>query len=239
MKLELKVNIPQSLSGIRLHQYQKYVKLLKDTDTENNESNEFVNLKALEIFCGLQLKDSYKLPISTFDSVLQQVNVCLNEDTPLVKRFWFKGDNDVEVEYGMIPNLHEMSFGEYIDLESYVSDWTKMHKAMAILFRPVTAKSKDMYKIEEYESSDKYSDIMKYMPVNVALGAIVFFYRLGMKLSNLTTSYMYNQLTEEERLKAESKFLEKNGVGISQFMQSLKETSQNFNKLQDFPTIRV
>ena len=152
MKLELKVNIPQSLSGIRLHQYQKYVKLLKDTDTENNESNEFVNLKALEIFCGLQLKDSYKLPISTFDSVLQQVNVCLNEDTPLVKRFWFKGDNDVEVEYGMIPNLHEMSFGEYIDLESYVSDWTKMHKAMAILFRPVTAKSKDMYKIEEYES---------------------------------------------------------------------------------------
>ena len=239
MKLELKVNIPQSLSGIKLHQYQKYVKLLKDTDTENNESNEFVNLKALEIFCGLQLKDSYKLPISTFDSVLQQVNVCLNEDTPLVKRFWFKGDNDVEVEYGMIPNLHEMSFGEYIDLESYVSDWTKMHKAMAILFRPVTAKSKDMYKIEEYESSDKYSDIMKYMPVNVALGAIVFFYRLGMKLSNLTTSYMYNQLTEEERLKAESKFLEKNGVGISQFMQSLKETSQNFNKLQDFPTIRV
>ena len=239
MKLELKVNIPQSLSGIKLHQYQKYVKLLKDTDTENNESNEFVNLKALEIFCGLQLKDSYKLPISTFDSVLQQVNVCLNEDTPLVKRFWFKGDNDVEVEYGMIPNLHEMSFGEYIDLESYVSDWTKMHKAMAILFRPVTAKSKDMYKIEEYESSDKYSDIMKYMPVNVALGAIVFFYRLGMKLSNLTTSYMYNQLTEEERLKAESKFLEKNGVGISQFMQSLKETSQNFNKLQDFPTNRV
>ena len=239
MKLELKVNIPQSLSGIKLHKYQKYVKLLKDTDTENNESNEFVNLKALEIFCGLQLKDSYKLPISTFDSVLQQVNVCLNEDTPLVKRFWFKGDNDVEVEYGMIPNLHEMSFGEYIDLESYVSDWTKMHKAMAILFRPVTAKSKDMYKIEEYESSDKYSDIMKYMPVNVALGAIVFFYRLGMKLSNLTTSYMYNQLTEEERLKAESKFLEKNGVGISQFMQSLKETSQNFNKLQDFPTIRV
>ena len=239
MKLELRVDVPQSLSGIKLHQYQKYVKLLKDTDTENKESNEFVNLKALEIFCGLQLKDSYKLPISTFDSVLQQVNVCLNEDTPLVKRFWFKGSNDVEVEYGMIPNIHEMSFGEYIDLEAYISDWTKMHKAMAILFRPITAKSQDMYKIEEYESSDKYSDIMKYMPVNVALGAIVFFYRLGMKLSNHTTNYMYNQLTEEERSRVESKFLEKNGVGINQFMQSLKETSQSFKKLQDFPTIRV
>jgi len=239
MKVELDVIIPTSMSSIKLHQYQKFLEITKDIDTEEEESDRFVNLKALEIFCGLELKETYKLPLSTFDSVLAQVNSALTEKTPLIKRFWFKGDNGVEVEYGFIPDLHDMSFGEYVDLDTFISDWSNMHKAMAVLFRPITAKKKDLYQIEPYEGALKYADHMKHMPLNVALGAMVFFYRLGKKLSTHTMDSMVKQMTDSQRLEAEKTFLQQNGVGINQYMRLLEEMSQSLTRLPKSQSISV
>ena len=230
-KIQLELNIPQGLSDIKLEQYQKYVKVLDGIDKEAEEASDFINLKALEIFCGLQLKDSYKLPMASFSSVLEIVAKALQEPTPLVKRFWFRGSNGVEVEFGFIPDLKNLSFGEYIDLDRYIGDWPQMHKAMAILFRPITAKKGEFYEIEEYEGSDKYAGHMLHMPANVALGALVFFYRLGMKLSKHTMNYSLKAMTEEQRSEVEKRFSEINGVGISQFMHSLEEMSQSLTKL--------
>ena len=244
MKVELELRVPSSLSDIKLMDYQKYVKMVQeinDTEDESNNENKenFIALKTLEILCGLKLKDSYKLPIAVFDSVIKQVFDCLNEETPLIKRFWFKGSNGHEVEYGLIPDLHEMSFGEYVDLDTFMSDWKNMHKAMAVLYRPITDKSKDLYLIEEYESALKYADNMKYMPTNVALGAMVFFYRLGSKLSNHMLQYIKKEMENNPLSEVEKKFLEQNGVGINQFTQSLKEMSQSLTKLQNNLSINV
>jgi hypothetical protein len=106
-----------------------------------------------------------------------------------------------------------------------------MHKAMAVLFRPITKKRKDLYDIEEYDGSDKYADYMKYMPLNVALGAVVFFYRLGMKLSRHTMSSSLSQMTKDQQSQVEKAFLERSGIGINQFMQLLEEMSQSLMKL--------
>jgi hypothetical protein len=72
---------------------------------------------------------------------------------------------------------------------------------------------------------------MQNMPASVALGALVFFYRLGMKLSKHTMDYSLKQMTEEQLQQVESKFLEANGVGINHFMQSLEEMSHALTKL--------
>ena len=229
--ITLELSVPTRMSDIRLEQYQKYLKVVEAVDQESEESVNFVNLKALEIFCGLQLKESYKLPLSEFSGIIEDLSSALAEKTPLVKRFWFRGDNGNEVEFGMIPDLNNMSFGEYVDLDKYISSWPDMHKAMAVLFRPITKKKKDLYDIEEYEGSDKYADYMRYMPLNVALGALVFFYRLGMKLSKHTMNYSLNQMTTDQRSQVEKTFLERSGVGINQFMQSLEEMSQSLIKL--------
>ena len=229
--IQLELSIPQSLADIKLEQYQKYVKVLDGIDKESDEAVDFVNLKALDIFCGLQLKDSYKLPVSSFGAVLEKIADVLQEPTPLIKRFWFRGSNKVEVEFGMIPDLKDLSFGEYIDLDRYISDWSQMHKAMAVLFRPITAKKGEFYEIEEYEGSDKYAGHMLYMPANVALGALVFFYRLGMKLSKHTMSSSLKEMTQEQQSQVEKRFSEINGVGINQFMHSLEAMSQSLTKL--------
>lgn len=229
--ITLELNVPSRMADIKLEQYQKYIKILDGVDQETEESVNFVNLKALEIFCGLQLKDSYNLPVSEFSSIVEDLTIALKEETPLIKTFWFRGSNGTEVEFGMIPDLSNMSFGEYVDLDKYISSWPDMHKAMAILFRPITKKKKDMYDIEPYNGSDKYADYMRYMPLNVALGALVFFYRLGAKLSMHMTNYLLKKLSPEERSQAEKKFLAKNGVGISQYMHLLEEMSQDLIKL--------
>ena len=230
--VELEVSIPQELSAIKLHQYQKYLSVAKNVD-EDDKNNEFLNLKALEIFCGLSLKDSYNLPVSMFESVLKQLSECFEEKTDLVQRFKMTGSDGVTAEFGFIPNLDKMTFGEYIDLESYITDWDNMHKAMAVMYRPIIGGKKHLYEIEPYEGSERWADIMKDAPVNVAMGALVFFYRLGSKLSR----YTMNSLLEEQEKKGNTalkQVLEENGVGISQYMDLLEGMSTNLIQSQKF-----
>ena len=235
--LDFEVKVPQRLSAIKLNQYQQYLKILKgiekDSESISNESSEFLNLKSLEIFCGLQLKDSYKLPLSVFDSVLGQLAECFKEQTPRVDRFTMTDASGKTIEFGLIPNISEMSFGEYYDLDSYVQDWETMHKAMAVLYRPVVLDTKGKYLIEEYEGSSKWSDVMAEMPVNVALGAYVFFYRLGSKLSKHTMNYLLEEALDKGDSTSQPTS-ERSGDGISQFMLWQEEMLQGLTRLPSF-----
>lgn len=172
--IELELRVPQKLEAIKLRQYQEYLKIQKENEDVEDSGN-FLNSKCIQIFCGLTLKESYNLPVKMFDGVLKQIGKCFEEPTPLIKEFSMTGSNGVEVSFGMIPALDEMTFGEYVDLESFISDWSNMHKAMAVLYRPITFNKNGKYLIEDYDGSDKYWEVMKDAPVNVALGAMVFF----------------------------------------------------------------
>ena len=132
-----------------------------------------------------------------------------------------------------------MTFGEFIDLDKYISDWDNMHKAMAVLFRPVIFKKNEFYRVMDYEGSHKYSDVMLDMPVNVAIGAMVFFYRLGNKLPRYTLGYLHQQMKKKALPHQLKQTLEKNGVGINQYLQSLKKMQQRLTKLQSYQYIPV
>ena len=226
--LDLEVRVPVGLDYIPLNHYQKYMKVVEGIDAESEEASSFLNLKALEIFCGLELRDSYKLPMSAFNAVLEQLAKCLSEPTPLVKRFTIKGTDGASIEFGFNPNLREMTFGEYVDLDRYISSWADAHKAMAILYRPVIGAKKDMYRIEDYEGSDKYSDLLRYMPTSIALGAMVFFYRLGMKLSKHMMDYSLQLLEKEELSEEQKRLLQRDMDGIKASMPLLEEMHSDF-----------
>ena len=230
--IELELKVPQKLEAIKLRQYQEYLKIQKDNEDVEDNGN-FLNSKCIQIFCGLTLKESYNLPVTMFDGVLSQIGKCFEEPTPLIKEFSMTGSNGVEVSFGMIPSLDEMTFGEYVDLESFMSDWDSMHKAMAVLYRPIKYNNNGKYLIEDYDGTDRYWEVMKDAPVNVALGAMVFFYRLGKKLCKYTMDYLLLQQNQKEALTQE-KALERNGDGINQFMLSLEKTYQELVKSQKF-----
>ena len=230
--IELELKVPQKLEAIKLRQYQEYLKIQKENEDAEDAAN-FLNSKCIQIFCGLTLKESYNLPVKMFDGVLQQIGKCFEEPTPLIKEFSMTGSNGVEVSFGMIPSLDEMTFGEYVDLENFMSDWDNMHKAMSVLYRPITFNKNGKYLIEDYDGTDKYWEVMKDAPVNVALGAMVFFYRLGKKLSKYTMDYLLLQ-QNQKGASMQEKDLERNGDGINQFMLSLEKTYQELIKSQKF-----
>tara|TARA_R100000742_G_C4268850_1_gene87272 strand:+ start:350 stop:1054 length:705 start_codon:yes stop_codon:yes gene_type:complete len=224
---QFKIDIPKSLRGIPLKEYQRFYKISEEN--KDAQDPEFLNLKMLEIFCGLSLKEAYNMKLTDFSFIINHLNELFKQETPMINRFSLKDPKGDEVEFGFIPRLDDISLGEFVDLDTYISDWDNMHKAMAVLYRPVTFDKRGMYLIEDYESSDKYSEVMKDMPIDIAIGAVVFFYRLGKELSIYLTGYLKEQMKKEDSELRQA--LDENGVGINQFMQSLKETSSNLKRL--------
>jgi len=232
----VKIEVPKSLSAITLRQYQSYVKVLEGVDMKDGltrEASDFLNLKALEVFCGMQMKDTYKMPMDLFDSILAQLSLCFKENTPRVDRLKMTDPSGKAAEFGLMPNLSKMSLGEYLDLDAYIDDWSKMHKAMAVLYRPIVTDVKGKYLIEEYQGSDRWADVMRDAPLNVVLGVKVFFYRLGMKLSQHTMTSILQEATLEENTDLKQA-LEESGVGINQFMGLHKAMSEELMRLPGF-----
>ena len=108
-----------------------------------------------------------------------------------------------------------------------------MHKAMAVLYRPVNFKSKQTYTIAPYEPSDDISELMKDMPLSVVMSSMVFFYNLGRELLEAIPTFITKSLNKEETYLFKQ-ILEVNGGGINQFTHSLKEMFSNSIPLQNF-----
>jgi len=184
--------VPATLRGIKLNQWQRYIDVYeKNKDAEDTE---FLDKKLLSIFCNIDFKDIDKLGLEVFYSTIQHISNLLNQKIDLVQKFSLKGTDDVVVEFGLIPNFDKMSYGEFIDLEKYMFDNKNYHKAMAVLYRPIKFKSKDKYLIHDYKGTEYMADVMRDAPLDVALSARVFFYRLATKLGKYTVAYTLKQL---------------------------------------------
>ena len=207
--MKVNINVPDSLNEITLYQYQRFEKLIQE-----NEASHFVNQKTIEIFCNIELKDVARIRIADIDDLLLHLNNLLQQKPKLTKTFKLG-----VYEFGFIPKLEDMTSGEFIDLENYLSSTESLHQAMAVLFRPIKSKVKDLYTIEDYESSYKYAEVLKYMPLDIDLGAMVFFLTLQKDCVNALTDYIQNEVEQSEQAK---QVLAKSGVGINQFTQQLK-----------------
>ncbi len=212
--MRVKVTIPNQLSEIKLHQYQKYLKI-----QENNNDDTFLASKMIEVFCGIDLKDAFKMKATDVYRITNILADMFEQKPKLVQRFTMDG-----VEYGFIPNLDDMSLGEYIDLDTHLSSWENMHLAMAVLYRPVTNTLKHKYLIADYEA--KNQEKMKNMPMDAVLGSMLFFYRLGIDLSRVMTSYLEQ---EGDRIIHLRDSLQQSGVGIHRFTHSLKGILDELN----------
>jgi len=219
--MKLQITIPTSLSEITLEQYQKFLSIAKD-----NPDGEFLQHKMVEIFCGIDLKNAAKISFKDVNQITSNLSNLFNQKYDL-KRTFKLGDT----EFGFITNIDEITLGEYTDLDKYISDWDKMRNAMAVLYRPITKKLKDKYQIEEYNGSYTYCDAMKYMPLDVALGAVVFFYTLGNELLKSTIHYLENN--KEFQNIVNNHNLEVNGVGIHHSMLLLKEMLEDLKIFPD------
>ena len=225
MKIEL--TIPTSLNEIKLAQYQKFLSIVKD-----NEESEFLQQKMVQIFCGIDLKDVASIRYKDVVEINQNINNLFTKENKFIQRFKMGG-----VEFGFIPNLDEMSTGEYMDLDAYITDWDTMHNAMAVLYRPITNKLGTKYNIEEYKGSVTYADVMRHAPLDVVLGAMVFFYNLGNDLLSSTINYLEKNQEVQNILNKHNS--ENDGDGIQVSMLLLKETLEDLMKFPSYQYTKV
>jgi|TARA_R100000935_G_scaffold27908_2_gene48189 hypothetical protein len=206
--MKLNIKIPTSLKDITLRQYKKFLKI-----QESVKEQKFLNAKMIEILCDVKLEKVMLLQLNDSQEIVKLLSNMFDEKPALITRFKLNG-----IEYGFHPELDDLTLGEYIDLDTFIGDWDNMEKAMNVLYRPVLVKLKDKYNIEEYrtETSEKLLD----MPMDAAMSSIFFLWNLGLDLSTTMT----NSLEEEEGNEALTQYLtsQRNGVGISQFTDSLK-----------------
>jgi hypothetical protein len=218
--MDIDIVVPEGLQDITLEQYQRFLALKSEDET-------FLSQKAVEIFCHVPLVLVDRMPYNTVQRLAKRVFSYFEGKPSLIMKKALK-----KRLFGFVPNLEEITLGEYVDLDANIADWKNMHRAMAVLYRPVVTEADEYYDIEEYDGTNKYAETMKEMPLDVVLGALVFFYRLGIDLSIAMTAY----LEEDKKLTSHQKpTSEESGGGTEVFINSLKETLQGLKQLADSP----
>lgn len=210
--MQYKLNIPTTLNEITLEQYQEFEKLNFDNTSD-------LHLRMIEIFCNAPTLVARNMKATDVTEICNTINVLFDTQHNFINRFTLDG-----TEYAFIPALEDMSFGEYVDLDTFIGDTNNLHRAMNVLYRPIEAKVGNRYIIKDYDPST--AETAKLFPLDAVLGSIVFFYNLGAELSKVILNSSNKQ--NEETL-AQYLISQPNGDGTIQSMESLKGILQNLN----------
>jgi len=177
----MKVNIPEDINDIQLSQFQSFVKI--EQPDNYDVMRIFYNLNK-DMVNGMQ-PDDVEFLVHTVSEIL---NTEVKELTPTF--------SINKIEFGFIPKLDDMTYGEHTDLIQYINDLDKIHLAMAVLFRPIKQKQFGKYLIENYQGSEVYGNLMKQMPLGAMLGAKVFFWNLTKDLLNYIPAYIKEEASQ-------------------------------------------
>lgn len=210
--MKVKLTIPTELKEIKLKDYIRFMNVVKGSNDA-----EFINQKMVECFCGIDLKEVAKISLSDLDNLVEHFNKLFEQKTKFINRFTLNG-----IEFGFIPNLDKITNGEYMDIDSNISDVNNYNILMGIMYRPITNKFKDRYQIEPYEAKEEYFELMKDLTLDIVLPALVFFYHLGTELLKVLPRFLEEEANKMSSQKNTNS--EKNGDGISAYIHSLKET---------------
>tara|TARA_R110000850_G_scaffold127394_2_gene246416 strand:+ start:1279 stop:1923 length:645 start_codon:yes stop_codon:yes gene_type:complete len=207
--MEVKLKIPTTLNEITLGQYIEFSKLDIKKESE-------IQSKMIEIFCEVPSIVVRNMKATDIVDICNILNNMFDTKHQLINSFKIG-----KQEYSFIPSLEDMSFGEYVDLDTFIGDNDNLHRAMNVLYRPIDLKQGDRYKIKDYDPD--LSEDAKNYPLDAVLGAIVFFYDLGKDLS--TVMLNFSKEANEENLVHYLTSLP-NGAGTIQSMDSLTEILQ-------------
>lgn len=169
----MEITIPENINEIKVKHFTK-LRVLGD---DANEAD------IVSIFCEVPVNLVNTMPLEDVRSVSKDILDVLEVNTQFNKKFTLNG-----VKYGFIPNLEKITTGEYIDLQNYLASPEDLHKAAAVMFRPITKEYGKYYDIAPYNGSG--ADEMKDAPLGVINGALVFFYDLVNELlKHIPTSF--------------------------------------------------
>ena len=128
----------------------------------------------------------------------------------------------------MIPNLSDITYGENKDITTFLTDWSTIHLAMSVLFRPIVRTANGTYEIEKYVGiADR--ELMRQMPLDVVLGANLFFYRLLEELLKAIPNYL-EQVAMDHKGQMQEESSKQTGEAMKKSILLLRETLEGLKK---------
>jgi len=199
------INIPTSLKDITMRQFIAYEKSDKTDDDCIIHLCNFQNVKLLS------KKD--------YDELVLLLREILNSEVIFERTFKHEG-----ISFGLIPNLEFITTNEYLHIDEFTKSADTLHKALAVLYRPITKRKRnwfrkgahDLYDILPYKEQNAFEEMFLDVSCIYYLGAMVFFYNLGNDLLKSMQDYLV-QLEIKTKKKVSSMI---SGDGMFQLGQS-------------------
>tara|TARA_R110002051_G_scaffold88619_1_gene155997 strand:+ start:6538 stop:7179 length:642 start_codon:yes stop_codon:yes gene_type:complete len=210
----------KTLRDVTLQSYQALQKVSNPSDKD-----------VLKTLLGYSEKDIREMKQTELDKILAHLNSQFNEEPELCSILQIKN-----IDFGFIPNFDDITYGENTDVSNYINDWETMHKAMAVLYRPIIHKQGGRYTIAKYNGTEEFAELMKDAPLDVVLSMIVFFYNLTKDLLKVIPSYLQKTTLTPEIL---SLYSAENGEGITKSLHLLKVICEDLRLLPSYPSLNV
>lgn len=207
--------VPTELKDVKLHQMLAYNELKADMDETQRQ------LESVAIFCELTMSEVKAIPFDILKDCVIKISKMLESKPVFTPRFKMNG-----IKYGFIPNMDELSTGEFIDIETYQKTPNDIWKVLSVLYRPITKEGQNgRYEITPYNA--ELNADFKDMDCNTAFGALLFFWSLGIDLLNSIQRYLAMVRRGEVSMKYD---LPKNGDGLEWSTALLTEVSSTLKK---------
>tara|TARA_R110002110_G_scaffold117496_1_gene290503 strand:- start:10 stop:651 length:642 start_codon:yes stop_codon:yes gene_type:complete len=197
-------NLIDSWSDVTLEKWLKIVDLETGSKTEQAEET----IAALSNMPKDLVKELSLRDVAVIMGKIAELQS--KQDTTLKKVIEIDG-----VEYGMHPNLDDITLGEYADIETFIKNGIEknMPELIAVLFRPVKERNGEAYTIEAYDGDITIrAEQMKKMSADQVQSSMVFFWSLGNELLKILPSYLMER-TQEIAKGLQTETLQKDGDG--------------------------
>ena len=167
-------------------------------------------VETLELLSDMPKKLITELPLKDAALLMGKLSEMQSEQhTVLSKVIEIDG-----VEYGMHPNLDDITLGEYADLESLITKGIEknLKEMMAILFRPIVERSGEVYTIEAYDGDITIrAEAMKKMSAEQVQNVLVFFWDFVTVFLKVSPSFL--QEVAQQMKEQQTETLQKSGDG--------------------------
>lgn len=151
---------------------QKYIEvasLFKQYENHPEKETKVMDVM-LSMMPNMKLKDAQKQVLSYMETLSFK-----SDDVTL--RFKLN-----DLEYGLIPDLDNITTEEFLFLQKYNGDINQIHKLMAVLYRPISSSYGQRYDVEKFNPKEMDYKSMLGVDVKVWLSVQSFFLTLYQRL---------------------------------------------------------
>jgi hypothetical protein len=225
-------NIPENWNDVKIKDYLKFYQSIKPFEGMPEFADKLLDRASLYL-CGIDSDTLRHCEVEVFNNISNLIYALISSsgDIALTKSFKI-GD----IEYGFIPHLDSMTYGEYIDLVEYSKDtWKNLPIILSILYRPIVdSDGTGRYTVASYKGTD---DTMvelftNNLTMDVAFGAVNFFLTgLEVLLNDILRSSIATILNQPDNTQLKKVLIE-SGVPMEQLSNLQMMIQQKLMKQQ-------